>query len=136
MDVSPFHQFEHGSGTHVWNWTVCVVHVDRNAVAAVIDESEGVGCQDEGSLCRDRHKEKSEHIARCGIGMANWWGMKVSFRCIYGRASCGCRIAFPRLLLGYSIALQRRIFLMNALIPRPVMISASSTGVFASAGHY
>jgi hypothetical protein len=29
----------------------------------VIGESEGVGCQDEGSLCRERHKQKSEHIA-------------------------------------------------------------------------
>lgn len=63
MDVSPFHQFEHDSETHVCNWTVCVVHVDRNAVAAVIDESEGMSCQDEGSFCRDKHKEKSEHIA-------------------------------------------------------------------------
>ena len=63
IDVSAFHQFEHGSETHVWNRTVCVVHVDRNAVATVIDESEGVGCQDDGSLqCRDTHKEQSEHI--------------------------------------------------------------------------
>jgi hypothetical protein len=63
MDVSLFSISHITSGTHVWNWAVCVVHPDRNTVATVIDESEGVGCQDQGSLCRDEHKEKSEHIA-------------------------------------------------------------------------
>ena len=66
MDVRSFHHFAHDAGTHVWHFTVCVVHIDRNAIATAIGESEGVGCQDEGNPCRDRHKEKCKHIASVG----------------------------------------------------------------------
>jgi hypothetical protein len=84
MDVSLIIISHMGSGTHVFNWTVCVVHIDRNAGATVIDESEGVGCQDEGNPCHDGYEEQSEHINIASVMLERsiGGGMKVSLRCI------------------------------------------------------
>jgi len=51
----------HDPKTHVWNWTVCAVHIDGNAVATVVGESDGMASQ------RDEHKT-SEHIESEIIG--------------------------------------------------------------------